>query len=47
MFDAKINVNVKNKVEKLNIIELSDIDYIQNLLFNIKYHSKMFFFEFE
>jgi hypothetical protein len=46
MLDFNINLNVKNKIKKSknqkikksNIIKLSDIDYIQTLTFNRKYH---------
>jgi hypothetical protein len=39
--DSSINLKDKNKIEKLSIINLSDIDYIQTLIFK-KYHFENF-----
>jgi hypothetical protein len=31
MHDSNINMKVKNKIKKLNIINLLDIDYVETL----------------
>jgi hypothetical protein len=38
MYDSNINLNDKNKVKKLNIIKLSNINYFESLTFNRKYY---------